>query len=182
MGGLGSGRPAVKRTVTDCRCLNVAILKRCRREGLSAGRVTWFNPESVESRGSVGFRLERGHLGPVIRLSYVVGEQTVELPIRLHASRPHLGGERLWFSCPATAHGRPCLRSVAKLFLPPGASLFACRLCHKLIYQSCRESHKWDVLIRRAGWTLEEGLRRLRVAIDQQAPCRRRAVCLAKKR
>jgi hypothetical protein len=39
-------------------------------------------------------------------------------------------GERLWFSCPA------CNKRVRKLYLPPGQTVFRCRHCHNLTYQS----------------------------------------------
>jgi hypothetical protein len=44
----------------------------------------------------------------------------------------HYGGERTWFVCPA----RGCGRRVALLH---GGPVFACRLCHQLVYESQRE-------------------------------------------
>jgi len=44
----------------------------------------------------------------------------------------NLGGQRLWFRCPA----RGCGRRVAILY---GGGIFACRHCYKLAYPSQRE-------------------------------------------
>jgi hypothetical protein len=174
MGGYGSGRRPQGKTVGECGCLELSsLLKRCRREGITAGRVTWFNTATAESGVSIDFHLEAGHLGPLLRVSYGVDGKTIEQPVALQTSRPHLGGERWWMTCPSAVDGRPCRRRVAKLYLSPGASLFACRICHKLTYPSCRASHRWDQLIRRAGWTVEEGLERLRQAMDRKSPRRK---------
>jgi hypothetical protein len=50
--------------------------------------------------------------------------------VYLHPTALHFGGVRWWFSCPR------CGRQCAKLYLPRG-SVFLCRLCHDLTYQSC---------------------------------------------
>ena len=39
-------------------------------------------------------------------------------------------GERLWFSCPV------CHKRVGQLYLPPGRTMFLCRHCHNLTYES----------------------------------------------
>ena len=54
--------------------------------------------------------------------------------IRLRATRPHYGGRRWWFECPAC--GRRCF----KMCLPPGARVFACRGCYDLTYRSAQEA------------------------------------------
>lgn len=41
-----------------------------------------------------------------------------------------IGGERLWFACGW------CEKSVRKLYLPPGHTIFGCRTCHSLSYRS----------------------------------------------
>jgi hypothetical protein len=45
---------------------------------------------------------------------------------------PHFGGSRFWFAC-------ECSRRVARLYLPTGETLFRCRICYDLTYQSSRE-------------------------------------------
>jgi hypothetical protein len=54
------------------------------------------------------------------------------------------GGVRYWFLCPAVKDDVYCGNRVTKLFLPPGGSVFGCRGCYDLTYQSCQESHKYD--------------------------------------
>jgi hypothetical protein len=47
-------------------------------------------------------------------------------------TRPHFGGARFWFVC-------ECSKRVARLYLPTGETLFRCRICYDLTYQSSRE-------------------------------------------
>lgn len=50
--------------------------------------------------------------------------------ILLERAPAAIGGERLWFACGW------CEKSVRKLYLPPGRSIFGCRTCHALSYRS----------------------------------------------
>jgi hypothetical protein len=52
--------------------------------------------------------------------------------IPLTTTRPHLGGERFWFVC-------ECGRRAGRLYLPAGQTVFRCRLCCDLTYQSAQE-------------------------------------------
>jgi hypothetical protein len=52
--------------------------------------------------------------------------------IRLTTTRPHWGGERFWFRC-------ECGRRSGRLYLPTGETVFRCRLCYDLTYQSAQE-------------------------------------------
>jgi hypothetical protein len=52
--------------------------------------------------------------------------------IRLTTTRPHLGGQRFWFRC-------ECGRRSGRLYLPTGETVFRCRLCYDLTYQSTQE-------------------------------------------
>lgn len=56
-----------------------------------------------------------------------------QYPVRIEQTRCNYGGTRVWFVCPA----RGCSRRVAVLY---GGRIFACRHCHKLAYDSQRES------------------------------------------
>jgi hypothetical protein len=47
-------------------------------------------------------------------------------------TRPHFGGARFWFVC-------ECSRRVARIYLPTSETLFRCRICYDLTYQSSRE-------------------------------------------
>jgi Zn-finger protein len=59
--------------------------------------------------------------------------KTEEYPVFLDRTRCNYGGKRLWFLCPA----RGCSRRIAILY---GGSIFACRDCHQLAYESQREA------------------------------------------
>lgn len=52
--------------------------------------------------------------------------------IRLTTTRPHWGGERFWFRC-------ECGRRAGHLYLPIGETVFRCRPCYELTYQSAQE-------------------------------------------
>jgi hypothetical protein len=56
-----------------------------------------------------------------------------EYPVFLDTTRCNYGGNRVWFLCPA----RGCSRRVAVLYL---SSIFACRHCYQLVYDSQREA------------------------------------------
>jgi hypothetical protein len=51
----------------------------------------------------------------------------------------HLGGDRPWFRCAGRSVGHECGARAAKLYLAMG-SVFACRRCHSLAYQSQSET------------------------------------------
>lgn len=59
--------------------------------------------------------------------------QDKEYPVLLDRTQCNYGGERTWFLCPANG----CSRRVAILY---SGSIFACRHCHNLAYDSQRES------------------------------------------
>lgn len=67
-----------------------------------------------------------------------------EYPVYIARTACHLGGSRAWFICPAVG----CRRRVAILY---GGSIFACRHCHQLAYESTRED-AGDRAARRANW------------------------------
>jgi hypothetical protein len=75
----------------------------------------------------------------------------MEYPVTLEWTASHLGGRRAWFRCPA----RGCGRRVAVLY---GGSIFACRYCHRLAYDSQRErrddrmTRRADKIRQRLGW------------------------------
>ncbi len=55
--------------------------------------------------------------------------------IRLARTRPEWGGQRFWFVC-------ECKRKCGKLYLPPGQSIFRCRICYNLAYRSSQTHDK----------------------------------------
>jgi hypothetical protein len=138
MGGYGStrwGSHWKRLTVEDCAVLDAS---RWTRTGVLAVPPRW-------RAGSFGYHVEDWG-APVIRLHYTLGlsNERIEYPIDMTATRPYFGGLRWWFLCPMPkSRGRDvqsCGRHVAKLYLPPGARHFACRLCHDLTYESSQTS------------------------------------------
>ena len=144
MGGVGSGRhwqPGAN-TTDDYRSLDIRWLKR---EGLLepgiSRRITWSSGGEVT--GLISILSEPGHVILDYRHRYRGGEWQPQLyPVHLDTTPCHMGGERLWFLCPA----RGCSRRVAILY---GGAIFACRQCHQLIYPSQREPNRHRA-IRRA--------------------------------
>jgi hypothetical protein len=67
------------------------------------------------------------------RLVYRPAGNPANSVIEYTFTKCHFGGERLWLICPF------CGRMVAKLFLPPSGDCYACRKCHNLTYESCKE-------------------------------------------
>src|ERR1035441_7592348 len=62
-----------------------------------------------------------------------------EYPVYLEWTPCNYGGKRPWFLCPA----RGCGRRVAVLY---GGGIFACRQCHRLVYESQREQSHYRSL------------------------------------
>lgn len=63
--------------------------------------------------------------------------------IPVTTTNPHLGGKRPWFLCPIDYYNKRHDRRVRKLYLPPGETVFGCRRCHNLTYQSARRHDKF---------------------------------------
>ncbi len=136
MGGLGStrwGRHRKKRTVEGCRHFTV----KCLLAGESPtpgryGTLTW------EGGASIGFVITPG---PRVRLVYTAAtatddSQLLDYAVPLVAGKVPNGGTKYWFACPLAVDGKPCGRRCKTLYLPPGATYFGCRTCHRLVYRS----------------------------------------------
>ncbi|MCI0460572.1 MAG: hypothetical protein L0Z62_26765 [Gemmataceae bacterium] len=65
-----------------------------------------------------------------------------------------------------TRDGVPCLRRVAKLYLPPGVPYFGCRTCHNLTYESAQTHDKRVDRLRRDPELLGAVLENPRAASD----------------
>lgn len=151
MGGWGSGRKNHHRTTVDMLSLDVRWLQRngLLQSGLPK-TLTW--SRNGQKTGSIQIQSD----GFSVRLIYQTrpnsGEaQEIDYPVRLTWTQCAFGGERSWFCCPA----RECGRRVAILY---GGSVFACRHCHKLVYESQRERFpdrhalKADRVRKKLGW------------------------------
>lgn len=155
MGGTGSGRryQGGKDTTCDMRALDA---RRLQRDGLlTPGRdFGWSWLRNGETVASINIRTEADRLILNYRSRSHGGEwQPMEYPVHLEWTPCNLGGQRVWFTCP----GKGCGRRVAVLY---GGSIFACRHCHQLAYESQRETsydraaRRADRIRRRLGWDL----------------------------
>jgi len=116
-------------------------------------------------RAFVGFFVEgEDGNGRPLRLKYELGEgenaRELDYRVRMVKTSPHFGGVRWYFICPLIVNGRPCLRRVSKLYLPPGGLYFGCRECYGLTYTSCQESHKLDRLYKALAAGMSEDIGR----------------------
>ncbi|MBK8318351.1 MAG: hypothetical protein IPL05_06980 [Betaproteobacteria bacterium] len=142
MGGYGSGRQGGKRS-TDS--MNPLDIRRMHRDGLlTPGRAfSWQWTVGGKEVASIRLRTEGDHVILDYRNRSHGGEwRPMEYPVYLEWTNCTLGGRRVWFRCPAEG----CGRRVAVLF---GGSIFACRHCHGLAYESTREN-SGDRAMRRA--------------------------------
>jgi hypothetical protein len=149
MGGFGSGDWAdlyLRKTSVE-QCMTISA-KKLNEFGFFAGDksgvITWTNAFG-EKTGEVKIQSVMGGNGNTTYLELEIGGfVTSRQKIELISTVCNYGGIRYWFLCPAVKDEVYCGNRVTKLFLPPGGSVFGCRQCYDLTYQSCQESHKYD--------------------------------------
>jgi hypothetical protein len=164
MGGSGSGRPRSydrKTTVEDSLVLTAEAFKPFMDMARwSVGTMNWNRGE--EKVASISFRPVEDMAGRAFRFTYTagIGENAREgdYTVRMVKAAPHFGGVRWYFLCPLKVNGRPCLRRVSKLYLPPGVIYFGCRVCYRLTYTSSQESHKFDGLFAHLAASMGRGI------------------------
>ncbi|MGR8930341.1 MAG: hypothetical protein ACU836_06850 [Gammaproteobacteria bacterium] len=153
MGGTGSGRRYQngKSTTNDMRMIDIRYLQReCVLIPERTSNLDWSRCGSVIASIQITAKTNR------VILSYRYQKfgsdwQNVEYPVYLEKTNCHLGGERIWFNCPAQG----CGKRVAILY---GGRIFVCRHCHQLAYASTRENindraaRKADRIRERLGW------------------------------
>lgn len=153
MGGIGSGRryQGGKDTTSDLRALDIRRLQR--DDLLIPGRAfDWLWTRNGEEVASIQIRTGADRVTLNYQNRTKSGEWLpMEYAVDLEWTPCNLGGRRAWFRCPVHS----CGRRVAILF---GGKIFACRRCHKLVYQSQRETdddraaRRADTIRRRVGW------------------------------
>ncbi|MEY4732469.1 MAG: hypothetical protein RLZZ464_535 [Pseudomonadota bacterium] len=151
MGGFGSGRKSGKQTTGDMWRLDV----RCLARGgyLKPGMAfRWHWQSDGETVASINLTVQVGQ----VWLHYKHRERGKEwedmcYPVSLDVTKCHMGGQRVWWLCPALG----CGRRVALLY---GGKMYACRDCHRLAYQCQREvdydraTRRADNIRNRLGW------------------------------
>lgn len=141
MGGSGSGNRyhySTKPTEQNFWRFSAASLKKfCMGGGgrkWGSGSLQWSSRGEV--RSSISYEINTLESPAWLRVHYTnkgSGEK-YDYKIRLTTTRPHYGGERWWFICPAQG----CGRRVGVLFL---SHIFACRHCCNLAYSSQNEDY-----------------------------------------
>ena len=137
---MGRHRWTSRLTVEDCLPLDVRLFSRTGTFGYpsgTTGSMSWISPYGVqlgrveyairdhENGFAIHFRRQWARLDSSLRF-------VDECLIPLTATKPHLGGSRFWFMC-------RCGRRVGRVFLPPNQSVFGCRHCYYLTYQSAQQ-------------------------------------------
>jgi hypothetical protein len=98
-----------------------------------SGALIWSNVRTGEQIASIGYEasLENPE-GAWVRLHYSANGQPADYRVRITSTPCHYGGRRWWWKCPQSGH------RIAKLYLPPGATIFAARKVYRLAYRSQR--------------------------------------------
>ena len=160
MGGFGSGDWAdvMTRKINTglCRTLSIRTLKKMGvfEDDLAdeVFSVRWVN-EFGEDAGSVTITPQAGGNGNKRSLRVEMGGVSAAgggfvtvtgQDISITTTPCFYGGVRYWLRCPAVSKGLLCENRVGVLYLPPGGTVFGCRHCHDLTYESCQKSHKYD--------------------------------------
>lgn len=94
-----------------------------------AGKYVWPKSGFVVR---VDIRPERSPVAALLRFNLGDGMQAA----RLVSTPSNLRGLRWWWLCPE------CDRRCLKLYFPPRAVRFACRICHDLSYESAQSSRQ----------------------------------------
>ena len=141
MGGFGSGRKSLRPAFEASLRIDLStphVKAIVDRHEAVTGRWTWSS--SGQAVGAVRYVFEPlGATSAELTLSYAIASTPQTQTIALAATRPHFGGLRWWFVCPALA--RQGTRSLVRcICLPSGASAFASRAAHRLNYQSQKDS------------------------------------------
>src|SRR6266851_7819267 len=137
MGGYRSGRYSGRPTVESGLTLDINEVFRKRiimvLGEYRAGSLTWTRAATGEKVASIGF--DACLLDPDaawVRLHYSANGRAEDYRVWLSRCPCHYGGHRWWWICPRSG------RRVAKLYLPPGATVFAARQAYRLAYRSQR--------------------------------------------
>ena len=126
-------RPACHRS--SYRHLNVGLIGTAGAAPRDfRSRQCWGQLPAGEKAASIGYEasLEDPETAWA-RLHYTANGTARDYRVRLEATPCLYGGRRWWWVCPVSG------RRVAKLHLPPGATIFAARKVYRLAYRSQRE-------------------------------------------
>jgi hypothetical protein len=147
MGGSNSGRHGGKGTTQGRNILDVRKWQRDRLL-IPGYRFDSSWTRNGQPNGSISVIVNTGSVNLIYRHGGDTG-QDMNYPVLIDWTQCHYGGKRAWWKCPC------CGRRVALLY---SGKMFACRHCHRLAYQSTRntpESQAFaraDKVRKRLGW------------------------------
>jgi LSD1 subclass zinc finger protein len=130
MGGYFSGRWGsipTRRTTNEGLSLDISALKKCLMGG--EWSLHWQWKRGNEDAAKVGLLVSRERVVFLYTVTRGGREsETVRDEVSLTWTGCNYGGGRAWYVCPSCGVRRRVL------YLPPGATRFRCRGCHKLAY------------------------------------------------
>jgi hypothetical protein len=131
MGGCGSGRKKTRERelVENCDSLDISVISQY---GWSFYPI-FGKTEKVDDKEFLLINYNKYWFGK--RLDLIEH-------IEIEKTYPYFGGSRYWMRCPG------CEERVQKIYSPPTKTLFRCRKCYDLMYQS-QESNVWDGIRRK---------------------------------
>lgn len=150
MGGHGSGRRwyFTKSIVEDCHKIDANVFARlgCFKYAQYSSILGWTR-NGIET-GTCGYCIYINEKETEIIFSYNYrGVEHQNVKIKLSSYKPGFGGERFFFICPV------CNQRKRTLHLKRGE--IACRLCHNLTYESCKQSHYFDSVYRQMATSIK---------------------------
>lgn len=139
-----------KNCTDDYRALDVRSIKRAGR--LTPGQsFSWIWTRSGKTIATINMQTDADSVRLNYRKRAHGGEwRDMDYAVRLAYTPCNLGGQRVWWQCPAAG----CGRRIAVLY--GGSGIFGCRHCYRLAYRSQREAGNYyrpaDKLRARLGW------------------------------
>jgi hypothetical protein len=178
MGGLLStrwGGYVKRRTVEQCICMEIRVHARLVSEGCPSWCTVYWSDGRQVPLAQRDYPLEPSfETDLTFQLVYRFEPEGAWVTHRLHLVQiPH--GRWLW-RCPGLPEAGACPRRCDNLYLPPGATAFACRRCHDLTWKASQTSHQFNALAKALGLPLSEVRWMMRRPSD--VPRRRGPDCL----
>jgi hypothetical protein len=131
-----SGRHPTKVTVESSYTLDIGRLLRTGAlvpGAVTSGSIVWSIAATGNKQATIGYEAHMADpAGAYVRLHYTVNGAAQDYRVGLRRAPCRLGGFRWWWQCPQTG----C--DAAKLYLPPGATVFASRRAYRMAYISER--------------------------------------------
>ena len=136
MGSWLSGRQPEKVTVESCLVLNLAPMLRSgsiKPGECVASAWTWTNTRTGGARATIAYEANLVDQNAAwVRLHYTVSGKPEDYRVWLRRVPCRFGGYRWWWQCPRTG------QNSAKLYLPPGGTMFLSRRAYRMAYLSER--------------------------------------------